>query len=138
VVAHNPWTTRVPVESLKYSFNLTEFPQLPMEDNKTSPMDTTHTTLAETTTLASGQGAATAVSAITEDFVFTTIKNHMADFNTTRTQTNDAFARRLQTLETTLADISSTVESISSKMANDLIQQLDAPNGILTQQKTFI
>jgi uncharacterized coiled-coil protein SlyX len=118
-----------------YSFNLTQFPNLPKD--KTSNSDTTRTTIAETQTVASAQNPATvtAVSAITEDFVSTAVRTRMTEFESARQSQNDDFQKRLNDLEDTIASIGSTVDSISSKMANDALNLLTAPNGILTKQE---
>jgi uncharacterized coiled-coil protein SlyX len=47
----------------------------------------------------------------------------------------EEFQTRLNHLEDTIARISSTVDSISSKMAGDAVTLLTAANGILTIQE---
>jgi hypothetical protein len=134
LVSRKAWTQQVPIEAVDYSFNLTQFPHLPKD--KISTSDTTRTTIAETQTVASAQNPATvtAVSAITEDFVSTAVRTRMTEFEAARQSENAEFQTRLNNHEDTITSISSTVDSISSKMAGDVLKVLTAPDGILTRQ----
>jgi uncharacterized coiled-coil protein SlyX len=78
---------------------------------------------------------ATGVSAITEDLISTAVRTRMTEFDAARQSQNEEFQTRLNHLEDTIASISSTVDSISSKMAGDVLTLLTAPNGILTIQE---
>jgi hypothetical protein len=135
MVTRKAWTQQVLTEAVDYSFNLTQFPNLPKD--KTSNSDTTRTTIAETHTVVSAQNpaTATAVSAITEDFVSTAVRTRMTEFESAWQSQNDDFQKHLNALEDTVASIGSTVDSISSKMANDVLNLLTAPIGILTKQE---
>jgi hypothetical protein len=135
LVSRKAWTPQVPIEAVDYSFNLTQFPHLPKDKNFHS--DTTRTTTAETQADVSAHNpaTATAVSAITEDFVSTAVRTRMTEFEDARQSQNAEFQTRLNNLEDTIASISSTVDSISSKMAGDVLTLLTAPNGILTIQE---
>jgi hypothetical protein len=116
-----------------YSFNLTQFPNLPKD--KTSNSNTTRTTIAETHTVVSAQNPATATAVSAEDFVSTAVRTRMTEFESAWQSQNDDFQKRLNDLEDTIASIGSTADSISSKMANDVLNLLTAPNGILTKQE---
>jgi hypothetical protein len=135
MVSRKAWTQQVPIDAVDYSFNLTQFPILPKD--KTHNSDTTRTTIAETQTVASAQNPTTAkaISAITEDFVSTAVRTRITEFESARQSQNDDFQKRLNDLEDTIASIGSTVDSISSKMANDVLKLLTAPDGILTKQE---
>jgi uncharacterized coiled-coil protein SlyX len=98
-----------------------------------APFNSSNHTIAETTTAASGS-APSAVSVITEDFVSTAVKTHMSGLEATRNAQANDFLERLRTLEDTIADINSTVDNISSKLAASVLKLLTAPTGVLTIQ----
>jgi uncharacterized coiled-coil protein SlyX len=82
----------------------------------------------------SGRHPPTAVSAITEDFVSTAVRTRMTEFEAANSTKVAEFQTRLDSLEDTIADIHSTVDTISSKMAGAVLNLLTSPNGILTKQ----
>jgi hypothetical protein len=127
MVARNPWISTTPVEDINYSFNMDDFKTYP--NGKTT--DTTRTTIAESSVAASGPNPPTAVSAITEDFVSNAVKAHMAGLEATRLAESTDFSDRLRTIEDSIATINSTVDNISSKLANSVIALLTAPGGAL-------
>jgi hypothetical protein len=136
LVSRKARTQQVPIEAVDYSFNLIQFPHLPKD--KILPSDMTRTTIDETQQANASDlnpATATAVSAITEDLVSTAVRTRMTEFEAARQSQNEEFQTRLNHLEDTIASISSTVDSISSKMAGDILTLLTAPNGILTIQE---
>jgi hypothetical protein len=132
MVVRNPWVSTTPVEDINYSFNMDDFKTFP--NGKTT--DTTRTTIAETSVAASGPNPATAVSAITEDLVSNAVKTQMAGLEATRLAESTNFINRLETIEDSIATINSTVDNISSKLANSVIALLTAPGRALTLQTT--
>jgi hypothetical protein len=62
------------------------------------------------------------------------VKSKILEFDATRQTQVSALATHLNCLEDTIASIHSTVDSISSKMARDVLDLLMALAGILTQQ----
>jgi hypothetical protein len=126
------WKAQIPIESVDYSFDVKQFPTLPKD--KDLNMDTTCTNIAETLTTVSGWHPATAVSAMTEDFVSTAVRMWMTEFEAEGTTQVADFQSRLDSLNDTIADIHSTVDTISSKMAGAVLKLLTSPDGILTKQ----
>jgi hypothetical protein len=132
LVTRHPWKSQTPVESIDYSFDLEQFPTL-LKDKQLNT-DNTRTTIAETLTAASGRNPATAVSATTEDFVSTVVRTRMTAFETANSTQVAEFQSRLATLDATIANIHSTVNALSSKMAGAVLTLLTSPDGILTKQ----
>jgi hypothetical protein len=70
---------------------------------------------------------------ITEDFVSTAVRTKMNEFEaSSQSQVLDINAR-LNDLEAAITSITSTVDNISSKMADNVLALLTAPDGILTK-----
>jgi hypothetical protein len=117
---HNPWIQTVPIEDVAYSFDATAFPNL-----KTDKTTTTATTAAETHTLLSPHAVGT--TAITADFVSSTIASiklkRAADFDL-----------HLSALETRIASISETVQTMSTKITDGVMRRLSASDGPLAKQ----
>jgi hypothetical protein len=130
MVARNPWISTTPVEDINYSFNMDDFQTLP----NGKPTDTTRTTVAASSVAESGLDPATAVSAITEDVISNAVKTQMAGLEATRVAHDADFFERLRTIEDSIADITSTVDNISSMLANSVLALLTAPTGALTIQ----
>jgi hypothetical protein len=132
LVTRHPWKAQIPIESVDYSFDLEQFPTVPKDKHLNT--DTTRTTIAETLTEASGRHPTTDVSAITEDFVSTAVWTRMTEFEAANSTKVAEFQTRLDSLEYTIADIHSTVDTISSKMAGAVLNLFTSPDSILTKQ----
>jgi hypothetical protein len=110
----NPWIQTVPIEDVAYSFDATAFPNL-----KTDKTTTTTPTATETHTLLSPHAAnATAISAITEDFVSSAISG----IELKRAADSIDFDLRLSALETRIASISETVQTMSTKITDEVMR----------------
>ena len=141
MVSRPAWQKYIPVEKVNYSFNLEEFPTLPGDDLLETPNtssrknrpDATATTTASTTTPMTHGGAATAVSAITEDMVSTTVKQQIAAFSKDKEEKQTALDARMDLLEQQISDLSKHIDSVSTRLADTVINKLTSPTGILTK-----
>jgi hypothetical protein len=127
----NVWTTVVPIEDITYSFNTMEFPTL--HDPKTK-QSTVSTAATDPATGSISNGAATAVSAITESYVSNTVRSSINEFSNQPKLANDAFEARMSKLEQHVKHIDHQVNQLMANMKTTVIETLTANDGILAQQ----
>ena len=79
-------------------------------------------------------GAATAISAITEEFVSSTVKDQVKTVSDALDTKHKALQQQMHNLEAQIKEIQKTVDKVSARLADDVITRLTAPDGILTKQ----
>jgi DNA repair exonuclease SbcCD ATPase subunit len=79
-------------------------------------------------------GAATAVSAITESYVSQTVQASIAEFAIREKLADDAFAARMEKLEQRIKHIDHKVDQMMTTMQKTVIDTLTAEDGILAKQ----
>jgi hypothetical protein len=120
----NVWKhTALPVAGITYTFNSTEFPQLPDTD-KPANRSSTVTTAQETGSVT--KGAATAVSAITEGLVSNTVRSSITEFENRRKIADDASNDRMNRLKEQVGAIDNQVKQMATQIQKVVVEALTA------------
>ena len=144
-VPRQNWKSTVPIERIEYSFDLDAFPALPTNPKTAHqprepapPTGPTTTNTAPTTNTTLPSGAPASVSAITEDIISTTVKNQFTALNETTQAQQKELQDRMEALDQQLAEIHTRIDTISERLATQVIDTLTAPDGILTKHERML
>jgi hypothetical protein len=120
----NVWKhSALPVEDITYTFNLTEFPQLPDTDK---PANRSLTVITAQETGSVTKGAATAVSTITKGLVSKTVRSSITEFEKRRKIADDASNDRMNRLEQQVGAIDNQVKQMATQMQKVVVEELTA------------
>jgi hypothetical protein len=116
----NAWKSNLPIEDISYCFDATAFPNLPTLDKTKSTAMTAQATGSVFTS------PVTAVSAITEDMVSSTVRSSITEYENRRKIADDASDARMNRLEQHAGDIDHQEKQIASQMQKVVVEELPA------------